>query len=98
MLLIVEGPTNDSTLHGNHAMQFCRILNMSWKWIVGREQISNALRFATKAECEEYGNNLGMRWFGMPSPARADESSDPVTEGNAFSFKPAGHRVSLWKT
>ena len=68
---------------------------MSWKWIVGNDQTANALRFATQAECEEYGNNLACRWFGMPSPALAVECADAVTEGTAFAFKPAGHRVQL---
>jgi hypothetical protein len=65
---------------------------MSWKWIVGNEKTANALRFATKADCEAYGNNLACRWFGMPSPALAVECNDAVTENNT-AFKPAGHRV-----
>lgn len=68
---------------------------MSWKWCVGKEQASNALRFATKEEAEAYGFNLACRWFAMPSPAEAIESDDPVTEGNETAFKPAGHRVQL---
>ena len=68
---------------------------MSWKWVCGEEQTSNALRFATKKECDEYGNNLAGRWFGMPSPALSVECDDPVTEDNAAAFKPAGHRVTL---
>jgi len=46
---------------------------MAWKWACGNEQATNALRFATKDECEAYGYNLGMRWFGMPTPALALE-------------------------
>ena len=68
---------------------------MSWKWVCGEEQTSNALRFATKAECETYGDNLAMRWYGMPLPRAAIECDDPVTEDNAAAFKPAGHRVTL---
>lgn len=68
---------------------------MSWKWIVGKEAVSNALRFATKEECERYGSNLGLRWFGMPDPALAVECDDPVTENNEQHFRPAGHRVQL---
>ncbi len=68
---------------------------MSWKWIVGREQAANSLRFETKEACEAYGHNLAMRWFGMPSPALAIESLDDVTERNESAFHPAGHRVQL---
>lgn len=68
---------------------------MSWKWIVGQEQASNALRFATKEECEAYGTNLAWRWFTMPEPALAVECDDAVTEGNEKAFKPFGHRVQL---
>jgi hypothetical protein len=68
---------------------------MSWKWICGREQATNALRFATKAACEDYGNNLGARWYGMPSPALAVECEDEITEGNEQAFHPAGHRVEV---
>ena len=68
---------------------------MSFKWCCGSEQASNALRFATREECEAYGNNLAMRWFGMPEPAVAIECDEPVTEHNEQHFRPAGHRVSL---
>ena len=68
---------------------------MSWKWICGAERASNALRFATKEECEAYGHNLACRWFAMPEPALAVECDDAVTESNEQHFKPAGHRVSL---
>jgi hypothetical protein len=73
---------------------------MSWKWEMndGGKWISNALRFATKEEAEAYGDNLAMRWFTAlsdPANCRAVECGDPVTEGNAEAFKPAGHRVTL---
>ncbi len=68
---------------------------MAWKWACGDEQATNALRFATKDECEAYGYNLGMRWFGMPTPALALECDDVVTENNEQHFRPAGHRVTL---
>lgn len=68
---------------------------MSWKWIVGPERAANALRFATKEECEAYGTNLAWRWLGMPEPSLAVECDDPVTEGNERAFKPAFHKVQL---
>ena len=56
---------------------------MSWKWEMkdtdGR-WITNALRFATKEQAEAYGADLRWRWLGMPEPARAAESDEPVTE------------------
>jgi len=73
---------------------------MSWKWEMndGGCWIFNGLRFATKEEAEAYGDNLAMRWFTRisdPANCRAVESDDPVTEGNAEAFKPAGHRVTI---
>lgn len=52
----------------------------SWKWEMcdHGNWITNAVRFATKAEAEAYGFDLGMRWMGMPDPARAAESEDEV--------------------
>jgi hypothetical protein len=54
---------------------------MSWKWECydGGVWCTNALRFATEAEAKQYGFDLGMRWLGMPEPARAAECDDPVT-------------------
>ena len=71
---------------------------MSWKWICGKEQAANGLRFATKQECDDYGFNLAMRWFAMPSPALSIECADAVNtypEDKEQVFKPAGHRVKL---
>jgi hypothetical protein len=68
---------------------------MAWKWACGKEQATNALRFATKEECEAYGDNLRMRWFGMPEPAEAIECEDAITENNEQHFRPAGHRVNI---
>ena len=73
---------------------------MSFKWEMndGGKWISNGLRFATKEEAEAYGDNLAMRWFTAlsdPANCRATECADPVTEGNAAAFKPAGHRVTI---
>ena len=73
---------------------------MSWRWEMNDngKWISNGLRFSTAAEAAEWGKNLSMRWFDPVADAtngRATECSDPVTEGNAFAFKPAGHRVQL---
>lgn len=52
----------------------------SWKWemLDGGNWITNGVRFASKAEAETYGSDLGMRWMGMPTPARAAESEDSV--------------------
>lgn len=38
---------------------------------------SNALRFATREQAEEYGRDLASRWMGMDSWA-VQESADPV--------------------
>lgn len=53
----------------------------SWKWEMkdGEKWITNGLRFATEDEAKRYGFDLGMRWMGMPEPARAAESDDPVS-------------------
>ena len=55
---------------------------MSWKWEMfdtDGKWITNALRFATEDEAKRYGFDLGLRWLGMPDPARAAECDDPVT-------------------
>ena len=53
---------------------------MSWRWEMedNGKWISNGVRFATKEEAERYGFDLGMRWIGMPEPARATLSDEPV--------------------
>lgn len=52
----------------------------SWCWQMfdNGKWITNAIRFATKAEAEAYGFDLGIRWMGMPDPAEAAESEDEV--------------------
>lgn len=40
--------------------------------------VANGLRFATADEAEQYGHDLGMRWFGFDE-GRVAESTDPVT-------------------
>jgi hypothetical protein len=52
---------------------------MSYKTevLVGREWSTNAIRFATQKEAEEYGGELLSRWF-VPTDSRAAESTDPV--------------------
>lgn len=55
---------------------------MSWKAEViadgSGEWVSNALRFATKAEAESYVSDLYMRWTSVRQ-TRAVECDDPVT-------------------
>jgi hypothetical protein len=53
----------------------------SWKWemLDHGNWTTNALRFATKEEAEQYGRDLHWRWTAMPKPARATESDDQVT-------------------
>jgi hypothetical protein len=53
---------------------------MSWKFEMcdNGKWITNGVRFATKEEAERYGFDLGMRWTGMPEPARAAISDEPV--------------------
>ena len=52
----------------------------SWKWEMNDngKWITNGIRFATKEEADKYGFDLGMRWMGMPEPARSAEFDDPV--------------------
>ena len=55
-------------------------MNRSWKWEMNDhgKWITNAVRFATEAEAEHYGNDLASRWTGMPTLARAARSDDAV--------------------
>jgi hypothetical protein len=50
----------------------------SYKIVLGSERASNALRFATEAEAQNYLHELTGRWYGAPQPRAVAESDDPV--------------------
>ena len=56
---------------------------MSWKSEVIADNsgtwCGNALRFATKDECDRYGRDLASRWM-LVRDVRSTECDDPVTE------------------
>lgn len=55
-----------------------------------RDYTSNALRFATHDEAQEYGEDLALRWTAV-SDWRVDESDDAPT----YRLGPDGERIRL---
>ncbi len=43
------------------------------------EGATNGLRFETRQEATEYGNDLWDRWLGCPTHPEPIESTDPVS-------------------